>query len=320
MSGFGKQQRRQGFTLIELLVVVAIIGILIGMLLPAVQKVREAANRMKCANNLKQIGIALHNYHDGMGRFPSGTNDTYKPNYSAANWCDADSDVTSAREPWTVAILPFLEDQARYAKFNLNAQFTTTSNIVGTAQNNTQFLTNNRHYQCPSDPNSTPTANNNNYFAVQGGGTTPDCSTQAATRVFFRNGIIYFQSQTRMADVLDGTSNVFLVGETKYCLTPLGRSDGAHVSWASGGKIFNDGFGVPLTMAATMLQPNSIAGSGATQDTLTYQSRVFGSFHVRGTNFLLADGSVQFISDNINLSTFQQLGVRNDGLPVGGMP
>jgi hypothetical protein len=219
-----------------------------------------------------------------------------------------------------VGILPFLEEQNLYNQFNLNQEFTDTSNDAGSNPNKSLFSTNNRHYQCPSDPNSRPNANNNNYFGVQGGGPTPDCSNQSGTRVFYRNGILYFKSQTRIGDITDGTSNVFLVGETKYCLTPTGRADGVYVSWCSASKIYIDGFGVPLTMAAAELPINSVAGSGATFDTLDTQSRTFGSFHLGGCHFLLADGSVHFIPNSINTSVYQQIAVRNDGLPAGGLP
>jgi prepilin-type N-terminal cleavage/methylation domain-containing protein/prepilin-type processing-associated H-X9-DG protein len=308
----------RGFTLIELLVVVAIIAVLIGLLLPAVQKAREAATRSQCQNKLKQMGLALHNYHDVNSHFPASSNHVFTPNFASSTWCSADLNDADVREPWTVGILPFLEEQNRYNQFNLKQEFTSTSNVAGSNPNKSLFFTNNRHYQCPADPNSRPNANNNNYFGVQGGGTTPACSTNSGTRVFYRNGILFFKSQIRITDIIDGTSNVFLVGETKYCLTPKGRPDGFHVSWCSGAKI--DANGVPLTMAAAVLPINSVAGDGSKFDTLGTQSRTFGSFHPGGCHFLLADGSVHFTPNSIDPNVYQQTAVRNDGLPAGGLP
>ncbi len=306
-----------GFTLIELLVVIAIIAILIGLLLPAVQKVREAAARAKCTNNLKQIGIALHAAHDVKGRFPAGANNTANPNFSSASWCSSDGDNSNARESWSVAILPYLEEQALYDGFNLKGAFTSSSNVPGVAQNDAQFKLPMRKYQCPSDPNSTGTVNNLNYFGVQGGGATPECSTQSGQRVFYRNGILYFKSTTSFADIRDGSSNTFLVGETKYGLTPTGRSDQIHTGWASGSKI--DSFGAPLTMAAAKEQLNSIKQHGGNSDTLNILSRLFGSFHTSGCHFLMGDGSVRFVTDTIQLDAYRQLAVRDDGLPLGSV-
>src|SRR5262249_5228656 len=154
----------------------------------------------------KQIGLALHNYHDVNTHFPAGSNHAATINFASATWCSSDANLANIREPWTVGILPYMEEVNLYNQFNLNKQFTSTSNLPGADPNKSLFFTNNRHYQCPADRNSLPSANNNNYFGVQGGGPTPECSTQAGSRVFYRNGILYFKSQTRIADITDGTS------------------------------------------------------------------------------------------------------------------
>jgi prepilin-type processing-associated H-X9-DG protein len=215
-----------------------------------------------------------------------------------------------------VLILPFLEQKNRYENFDLNAQFQTSSNSGGAAANKTQFAIPLSVYQCPSDPNSKSNVNNNNYFGVQGGGTTPNCSTQGGQRVHFRNGVLYVNSQTSFRDMTDGSTNVFAIGETKYCLTPSGRSDGYHVSWASSSELTQ--WSIPYTMAAAMQQINSESGDGATRDTINVQSRLFGSFHQGGCHFAMGDGSVQFISENVDLATYRTLAVRGDGLPIGG--
>jgi len=318
-------RKRRGFTLVELLVVIAIIGILVGLLLPAVQAAREAARRMQCSNNVKQIALACHNYEGAFRSFAAGGIVSYTPaalaNLNDSNFCRTGLDRTQA--PWTVLILPFLEDTNLYNRFDFNKRFTGSSNIPGDAPNAVLFGLNNAKFQCPSDPNSQSTINNSNFLGVQGGGPPtgvggPPCSTQLAQRVFFKSGVIYANSKTRMGEITDGTTNVFLIGESRYMPTPNIRPDGFHAGWASSLKADN-AFAVPLTFAAAVLQINAQRECGiGIADCFNFVSRIFGSRHTGGCHFGLCDGSVQFVNQSIDITTYRQMANRNDGLPVGG--
>jgi prepilin-type N-terminal cleavage/methylation domain-containing protein len=313
-------RRPHGFTLVELLVVIAIIGILIALLLPAVQAAREAARRAECTNKIKQIGLALHNYHDTHRVLPPGSLSSIRVTYSSSDWCNSGAEPTHVRAPWSVLILPYLEQLNLYQKFDFGRQFTGFSNLPAPTVNHDLFERNNRAYQCPSDPNSGSDVNNGCYFGVQGGGTTPSCSGVSGQRVFFINGILYHNSATRFADILDGTSNVFLVGESKYCLTKTARPDQAHTGWAAAGRLGGGG-GTPMVIAAAMLQINSHPLHGGNDpEVFNRSSRMFGSFHPGGCQFGLADGSVHFVSETIDLNLYRQMAIRDDGLPLGGLP
>ena len=319
------RSRQNAFTLVELLVVIAIIGILVGLLLPAVQAAREAARRMQCSNNLKQASLACHNYESAFRSFPAGGIITYTPAARAAltpaNFCTTGSDRTQA--PWTVLILPFVEESNLYAKFDFTKTFTGSSNIPGQLPNSDLFKLNMAKYQCPSDPNSQSTVNNSNYLGVQGGGPptgvgAAPCSTQLAQRVFFQSGVIYANSKTRMADITDGTTNVFLIGESRYMPTPNMRSDGFHAGWASSLKA-DSAFAVPATFAGAVLQINAQKTCApGIADCFNFVSRLFGSQHTGGCIFGMSDGSVHFVSQNIDINLYRQMAVRNDGLPVAG--
>ncbi|UUO06780.1 DUF1559 domain-containing protein [Blastopirellula sp. J2-11] len=313
-------QNRRAFTLVELLVVIAIIGVLIALLLPAIQQAREAARRMDCTNRLKQIGLALHNHHDAKGNFPAGVRNAKNLTYTSSSWCTGTGVDADAREPWSVAILPYLEQINRYELFDVNAAFTTTENRPGSTGNHAQFKRNNPAFQCPSDPGTRDDWATTSYFGVQGGGTASEesCSNQSGNRVFYRNGILHFNSKSKFRDIVDGTSNTLMVGETKYSLTPTGRDDGIYTSWASGTK--TDNFGCPWVLAAARDQINSNPKVGLTDDTLNVMSKLFGSYHPGGCHFLLGDGSVHFLSETIDLNLYRQLGKLDDQLPTGGFP
>ncbi|MFI4876253.1 MAG: DUF1559 domain-containing protein [Blastopirellula sp. JB062] len=318
-------RRFRGFTLVELLVVIAIIGVLIALLLPAVQQAREAARRIQCVNQMKQIGLALHNYHDTHKSFPPGGIVAEKVTLGYGdNWCNTGSATQGA--PWTVLILPFMEESARHAQYDfklpLSASF--TSQVSSSSPNYPLWYEQNEKYQCPSDPASGNGVNNLNYFGVQGGGSSSEVNCSGGnSNVFFANGIMYANSSSKFRDITDGTTKTFLVGETKYHLTEAGTISTFYLSWASSIRLGSGStMPHPVTLAGAYEPINSRIPTGGQQpssgsDSRTGYSRLFGSFHPGGCNMLLADASVDFVSETINLDIYRQLGIRNDGLPIG---
>jgi prepilin-type N-terminal cleavage/methylation domain-containing protein len=304
---------RRAFTLVELLVVIAIIGILIAMLLPAVQAAREAARRTQCINKMKQLGLALQNYHAARRVFPQGHVS------SETSGCQGSSSGFPMA-PWTVLILPYMERQPLQDTFRLKEQFTTTTNVPGSPINDAAFRQNNPDFQCPSDPNSQSNVNNCNYFGVQGGGdiSLASCTTSSQQRVYYDNGVLFFNSKIRIKDVTDGSNHTFLLGETKYQLTPTGRPDGIHLSWSAGSHSHPDS-GRPAVLAAAVIPINSLPFDGGSTDTLHYHTRLFGSFHAGGCHFIMCDGSGHFVSENIDLAVYRFLARRNDGQVVTGL-
>lgn len=310
-------RERRGFTLIELLVVIAIIAILIALLLPAVQQAREAARRTQCKNNMKQLGLALHNYHDTHRVFPPGG--VSRVGTSGTTWCVTNGGTGFngfSFAPWTVLILPMLDDTARYNQADFSSTFISIADRgQSTAGNNAIWNSTNSKFQCPSDPNSSPTNNNNNYFGSQGGGTVIGtdviCRNDAGNRWWMQNGLLYHNSSIRMQDVLDGTSNTFLVGETRYQSCRRAGTTQFY-GWASSDWPMVQ-YGSPSQVAGASLPINSSTLNPGAAATFDIQTRIFGSFHTGGCHFLLADGSVHFLSENMDLVVYQNAGRRADG-------
>ena len=305
--------RRKAFTLVELLVVIAIIGILIALLLPAVQAAREAARRSQCTNNLKQIGLAMHNYFDTHKVFPPGF-------------------IVDHAWLVTTYLLPFAEQDALYDQLN-------TDNFMDLSDTNKLSLARTvlGDYLCPSSTEQDPTQSPDINIDVMGVnykigvsnylGITGTLDLRCTHAVTYPDGIFYHNSKTKIRDVQDGTSNTFAFSERTsngvgiggvWAGTTVGALEVPPAAILCGANNYD---GLRLGMTLTRNAWGLINGTG-------YQ---FGpsSRHPGGCNFLLADGSVRFVSETIDasynastatvsMSTYQRLGSRRDGLTIEG--
>ncbi len=317
--------KHRGFTLIELLVVIAIIAVLVALLLPAVQQAREAARRSQCKNNLKQIGLAIHNYHDTFLTLPPGgvalpTNTT----------------VTSIG--WGISILPNLDQSPLYNLYNSNVP-------VDNAANQVVRQTKMPVYNCPSDVNIgtlvTPGSGTpNGTYAMSSyranAGVTTDCSnywdgqygtTLPNTLIRANRGPMHVVDTIltceRVANITDGLSNTLFVGEWSTVDTP-----NRGTFWANSYAQYTmSGANTPgacvVNGVVTTFGPASYIKCDALPATPTVGQgsnpckRAWGSFHVGGVQFLLCDGSIRFLSANINRLTLANLSTISGGEVIG---
>jgi prepilin-type N-terminal cleavage/methylation domain-containing protein len=295
--------RRAAFTLIELLVVIAIIAILIGLLVPAVQKVREAAARASCANNLKQIGVAMHTYHDTYKNLPCSRKDA---NYT-----------------WLVDILPFMEQQPLHKQWNLNSNYY--------AQNTTARQTSVPTYFCPSrrgpgglstsgdvqDGTTNPSVpgaladyacctgvtSNDYWWTLQNDGTavTPCVGVFHISNNWSMGGSGYVRG-IKLTQVRDGTSNTLMVGEKHVRQGFFGTDTGYDACAYNGDHGFSNRGGGP---SATLVRNPTDTGSGR-----------FGSWHTGICQFVFCDGSVRALQNSVDGTTLGLLANKDDGQPV----
>ncbi|MEX2358475.1 MAG: DUF1559 domain-containing protein [Pirellulaceae bacterium] len=331
-----RSKTRPGFTLVELLVVIAIIGVLVALLLPAVQQAREAARRMSCTNNLKQLGLALHNYHDTFGTLPE---------YNGLAAISGAS--TGYAYSVHVRLLPFIEQGPLYERIkDLSSNFYQNAN--GTVDSNVQNIRLSA-YVCPSDkifPDSNRPGNCN--YPMSAGSNLGWSIAESR-----QNGAFQYRTKTRLSDVIDGTSNTIMVGEhvtgdgDDSIYSPKsdvvrGLSWGGNESTSQGviTQATLDAAGIACdaspdnhssfnglrwtrgtftyTMFNTLAPPNwqypgcitSTATGNHGSTTGIYPAR---SRHPGGVSMALVDASVRFIPDTVDLQTYHALGTRNGG-------
>ena len=292
--------RKRGFTLVELLVVIAIIGILIALLLPAVQAAREAARRSQCSNNMKQFGLALHNYHDTFKRFPPASiNSTVGPGGEALS-C------------W-VLILPFMEQAALHDIWDFNYGHLDSANYDA---NHTPV----DGYFCPSRSRPTKMGADNpaDQYASSAYGDYAVCAGTGhcnSGTTFYWKGLFGQNSTTAFRDILDGTSNTLAIGEKR---TEQATLTSAQYRWGyHATRTVNYPMNVDVVPDAKYSIPTSTGGTVAgTSAAWNDWWANFGGPHPGGVQFLLADGSVSFLSETIEFDTYQYLGDKADGNPV----
>ncbi len=310
-------QNRHGFTLIELLVVIAIIAILIGLLLPAVQKVREAAARAKCQNNMKQLGLAIHNYHDAVGELPAAL----EQNMNSAGTIIAHS--------WTPRVLPFIEQGNVYNKYRFDIDWDVGSNTAVGGPIRVTIST----FLCPSAPQ---TGRHPNRGCLDYAATTernwPNPYVTSAEAPYVSQSDPYFigvlghtkatatpwvqdKASRTLLSITDGTSNTMMLAECaarnlRYFMGKPTTGTWTAGPWANPGSRLQIGGCDPSNQSA-------VTGPRAVN---CINNKEIYAFHTGGANILLGDGSVKFLKDSVTLDTVLQLLTRARGDMIMGNP
>jgi prepilin-type N-terminal cleavage/methylation domain-containing protein/prepilin-type processing-associated H-X9-DG protein len=280
---------RHAFTLIELLVVIAIIAVLMALLLPAVQQVRESARRMSCLNNLKQISLALHNYESQHRSFPIGCMECVPPSFPPPP-------TFKARQiAWNVYILPQLEQNSVFDLFDFNASFRAVANQAAAGVQLSVFLCPSAWQGARAGPSSGD-VNGNGVFDPGDGLAWTDygglfgVSHNTPSILPQHEGMMIYDRAIRMRDVTDGLSNTLAVGEC------AGRGNAQQSHWANGQNLFDQRFDNPINV--------------------TRDNELF-SDHTGGVNVAFADGSARFLSESIDQDTLNGLLTRSGGEVLG---
>ena len=305
MSASNRTRRSRGFTLIELLVVIAIIAVLIALLLPAVQQAREAARRTQCKNNLKQLGLALHNYLDRTDRFPAGY-------FTAVSVSGTD---TGSGWGWAAMLLPELDQASLYHQIDFSQDIKAPAN----AKARVTVL---NALRCPSEVFAPTFAVTDaggvalnpqimvayaSYVGVNGNGSVTD---SVATIMSTNDGFLLRNRAFRAGDITDGLSNTFFVGERSSRMslsTWVGAVTGAGV----------DSIRDPGSVEASAALILGHCGSHMPNNPEVTDADALSSFHPQGVQFLLGDGSVRFVASNISQQVYDALATRSAGDLVG---
>ena len=323
-------RHKSAFTLVELLVVITIIGILIALLLPAVQAAREAARRMQCANNVKQIGLALHAYLSAHDVFPFGEGDTpaCDPTKSSWNGCTG--------YPWAALILPYLEMQTAYDQLDPSKYGYFYSPTSSSDPHYAALCTVVSAYLCPTSGHARTFNYDSTAAAYNKYGVLEFVGIAGSDRAGFpsKTGTFYGKSATRPADIKDGLSNTMIVGEYSGLAPGQNYSGSGGVSdndtaWClglySGGTPNSGSDGGTWSVRTVAHPPNTAWYTRRSSETWmdppnppnTVTRATLKSSHPGGIHVLLGDGAATFLNNGIDLNVYKDLADRDDGHPLG---
>ena len=317
------RNRTQGFTLVELLVVIAIIGILIGLLLPAVQAAREAARRMQCTNNLKQFGLAMHNYHDTYKYLPPGNTffnarNSANPLTGTGLGCEAGG-VYHGMMGWPAFILPQIEGASLYSSIDFTKRaytnycvhtngygHSTGNPTCGDEVNKEAGSNAPETFRCPSTPKSVAPIGSQKDYAVNGGAELPERTTTDSVGPITANqndqrgpltGLFWCNSRCDLASITDGTSHTFMLLELSSVSLTNAMATGFSTNPFIAVGHWSEGYGIFTQHSVMNIPPNCLSYSYT-------DSRTVHSFHPGGLNACMADGSVHFVNDTCDMAVW----------------